>query len=280
MVANIKSVLVGLTKKFDSDEGSSAVGFGLSLAQQTGAHLTVQATSLKLVLTSSWVTSFAAQLVAAENRRLHELAAAAANTAHSEAAALGVVCSTETPHLLYSDLLSSLTAQARVHDLTIVDADPDALSLDRGIVDTLLMESGRPVIVVPRGRSGFSSRKVIVAWDGSAPAARAVADAMPFLRGADAVEILSVVGEKELPDTVTGAELAPHLARHGISVTAKSIAALNGDVAETLRDQAVLLGADMIVMGAFMHSRFRELVFGGVTQGLLKRSPVPVFMAH
>jgi nucleotide-binding universal stress UspA family protein len=280
MIANVKSVLVAITKESTDKDSSSAVAYGLSLAQATGAHLTVQAASVKLVLTNAWVSGFAAQLVAAENRRLHGLAEAVARTAHSEASAAGVVCATETPHLPYQDLLASLGSQARVHDLSIVDSEPSALALDRGLVETLLMDSGHPLVVVPHGTSRFASRRVIVAWDGSGRAARAVAGALPFLRAAEAVEVVSVTGEKELPDSLMGAELAPHLARHGVPVTVKILAAVKGDVAETLRAEATLFGADMIVMGAFVHSRLRELVFGGVTNELLKDSPVPLFMAH
>src|SRR5687768_13728599 len=107
MIANIKSVLVGLTKQFGTDEGSSALAYGLSLAQEADAHLTVQAASVKLVLTNAWMSGFATRLVGAENRRLHALADAVARTARSEASAAGVVCTTESPNLDYPDLLAS-----------------------------------------------------------------------------------------------------------------------------------------------------------------------------
>jgi nucleotide-binding universal stress UspA family protein len=79
---------------------------------------------------------------------------------------------------------------------------------------------------------------------------------------------------------VTGADIAPHLTRHGVNVTVQTLPALNGDVAETLRNYATLTQADMIVMGGYVHSRLRELVFGGVTQSLLKESPVALFLSY
>jgi nucleotide-binding universal stress UspA family protein len=100
------------------------------------------------------------------------------------------------------------------------------------------------------------------------------------MRAAEAVEVVAVTGEKDLADSVDGADLARHLARHGVNVAVNSIGARNGDVAQTLRDHAALYSADMIVMGGYVHSRLREMVFGGVTQSLLKQSPVPLFMSY
>lgn len=280
MVQNIKSVLIGLTKEFGPDEASSALGYGLSLAQQAGAHVTVQAASVKLALTSAWVSKFATDLVDAENRRLQELADTAARSAQANAAAAGVACSIETPHLGYPDLLNAFRSQARLHDLTILDAETETVNLDRGLIEALLMDSGRPLLIVPPGREVFRAKRIILAWDGSARAARAAADALPFLRAAEAVDVVSVTGEKDLPDTVAGAGIAAHLARHDVAVTAMNVDAQEGDVAQALRDIADKSRADMIVMGGYVHSRLRELVFGGVTQSLLRQSSVPLFMAY
>lgn len=280
MVQNIKSVLIGLTKEFGPDEASSALGYGLSLARQAGAHVTVQAASVKLALTSAWGSKFAAGLVSAENQRLQELAEAAARSVQADAAAAGVDCSVETPHLGYPDLLNAFRSQARLHDLTILDAESETVNLDRGLIEALLMDSGRPLLIVPPGQDGFHARRIILAWDGSARAARAAADALPFLRIAEAVDVVSVTGEKDLSDTVSGAGIARHLDRHGVAATALHVETQDGDVAQALRDTAHRSGADMIVMGGYVHSRLREMMFGGVTQSLLKQSPVPLFMAY
>jgi len=91
--------------------------------------------------------------------------------------------------------------------------------------------------------------------------------------------VVSIAGEKDLSRAIPGAEVAPHLARHGVKATINDLTAQRGDVAETLRNQAGLFRADMIVMGAFAHSWIREVVLGGVTQSLLKKSPMPLFMS-
>ncbi len=273
MVQNIEDVLVGLTKESGPDEISSALGYGLSLAQQAGAHVTVQTFSVKLQLTNQWIATFAAGLVQAENQRFHALAQAAAASAR-------VACSTVSQHLSYRELAVAFRTQARLHDLTIVDAEPEALVPDRELIGALLMGSGRPLLVVPPGWDTFQARRILFAWDGSARAARAAADALPFLQAAEAVEVVAVTGEKDLPVTVPGADIAPHLTRHGVNVKVRPLPALRGDVAETLRNHATLTLADIIVMGGYVHSRLREMVFGGVTQSLLRQSPVPLFMAY
>jgi nucleotide-binding universal stress UspA family protein len=280
MIDGIKSVLIAVTEEIGPKEASSALGYGLSLAQQAGAHATVQAASVKLVLTSTWVSEFAADLVEIENRRLRTVAEAVARSAQADAAAAGVTCATHAPHLDYADLLASFRAQARLHDMTVVDAEPKALDLDRGLIESLLMDSGRPLLIVPPDRTTFRARRMIVAWDGSGRAARATSDALPLLRAAEAVEVVTVAGDKELPGSVAGADIAPHLSRHGVPVTVRSVTARDGDVAETLRDAATLFGADAIVMGGYVHSRLREMVFGGVTQSLLKNSSVPLFLSY
>jgi nucleotide-binding universal stress UspA family protein len=280
VIQNIKSVLIGLTKEFGPDEVSSVLGYGLSLAQQAGAHATVQAASVKLVLPNAWTSNVASGLVHTENKRLHALAETVAKSAQANAAAAGVICSAETPHLGYRELMASFTRQARLHDLTIVDAEAEAFHLDRGLIETLLTESGRPLLIVPPGRDVFGSRRVILAWDGSAKAARAAGDALPFMRAAEAVEVVSVTGEKDLTDAILGVDIAPHLTRHGVRVTVHCVAAKRGDVAGALRDAAQRFEADMIVMGGFVHSRLREMVLGGVTQSLMRETPAPLLMSY
>src|SRR5829696_6231736 len=154
MLQNIKSVLVGLTEE-GKDEPSAALGYGLSLARTANAHLTVQAASLKLVLNHALVSDVAAGLVAAENRRVHALADVVAERARGDAALAGVACAVESPHLSYQDLLHAFLNHARVHDLSVLDAEEHTLDVDRGLIDSVLFESGRPLIVVPPEQDEF-----------------------------------------------------------------------------------------------------------------------------
>lgn len=280
MLENIRSILIGITEEGDAEERSSALAYGLALAQQADAHVTVQAASLKLSMTHAYVSAIAEGLVAAENRRLDALAHAIAESTHRAAAASGVACTTQAPQLTYSALIRSFSSLARSHDMAVLDAEPIALAVDRGLIEAVLIDSGRPLIIVPQGRPDFASDRIIVAWDGSAKAARALNDALPFLRAATQVDLVSVTGEKDLEHTVPGAEIAPHLTRHGVTVNVLALPATNGDVAESLRNHARLTRADMIVMGAYVHSRLREMLLGGTTRSLLKNAPVPLFLSY
>ncbi|WP_234051827.1 MULTISPECIES: universal stress protein [unclassified Xanthobacter] len=279
MLQNLRSILIGLTEE-GVDKPSAALGYGLSLARQAGAHATIQAASLKVVLGTAFVSSMAAGYVSDHNRRLRQLAASLAERARGDAAAQGVSCSVETPQLPYDELAETFVTQARVHDLCVLDAETATVNAERGLIDALLFESGRPVIVVPAAWEEFKHQRVVIAWDASARAARAVADAMPILQSAAAVEVVAIGTEKELGQSVPGAELGPHLARHGVNVSVKDLVVQPDGIAGTLREQASLFDADLLVMGAFNHSMVREWVLGGVTESLLQDCAVPLFMSY
>ncbi|MGU3663994.1 universal stress protein [Methylobacterium sp. A49B] len=278
-LTGLRDILVAVTEEGRGDEPGTGIGYGLTLAAASGAHLTVQSAARRLTMVGGAGLRFVDDLVAGENRRLRILAQAVAERVAGDAASAGVTCTTEAPALAYPDLIARLTARARLADLTILDAETREVDLDRDLIDGVLFGSGRPLIVVPPGCAAFSARRIVVAWDGSAQAARAANDALPLLRAAEAVEIVSAIGEKDLPASMAGAEFAPHLARHGVTVTVNVVPIVD-NVAETLRAEVGLFRADMLVMGAYRRSRVHEWFLGGVTQSLLTRSSIPLFLAH
>ncbi|CAO4178895.1 universal stress protein [Methylorubrum aminovorans] len=278
-LAGIRDVLIGIAVENEGETASSAIGYGLTLAKAAGAHLTVQSASWRLSGDDRWISGFDDGSVAEIDRRLDALARAIAERAAGDARMAGVVCTTETPSLPYPAVIRRLAEQARLHDLAILDAGIWTCDLDREALEATLFESGRPVIAVPPGHAVFAGRRIIVAWDGSAPAARAANDAMPLLRAAEAVEIVTVGNAAEIRDAVPGAEFAPHLARHGVNVIVNDLP-VSGSIGDTLRSQAGLFRADMIVMGAYRHSRTRQFFFGGVTRSLLRSCPVPLFLSR
>ena len=169
---------------------------------------------------------------------------------------------------------------ARVHDVTVLDAAASGTQ-GREAIEDALFDSGRPVLVVPQHGGRAVPRRIVIAWDGSARAARAVADALPFLQSADTIVAVTIAGEKDLSRMAPGADLATYLARHGVSdCKLANLTARRADVAARLRLFASEGDIEMIVMGAFVHSRFREAVLGGVTRSLLDDAPVPLFMSH
>jgi nucleotide-binding universal stress UspA family protein len=171
---------------------------------------------------------------------------------------------------------------ARRFDLAIVgqpnrDKDEAVEVVDEGV----LFESGRPVIFVPYiQKAALKLDRVMVCWDGSRAAARAVADSLPFLQKSKQVEIVLVAGKGFKADEAPGADLAKHLARHALQVVLKRITSPDIDVSSTILSYAADSGADMIVMGGYGHSRLREFILGGATRGILESMTVPVLMSH
>jgi nucleotide-binding universal stress UspA family protein len=173
---------------------------------------------------------------------------------------------------------------ARYADLTVVgqglelkDA-PGELAL---LPEELTLGVGRPVLIVPRyGAFERVGERVLIAWNGSREATRAVHDALPILRRATQVTVLSIDPDGGQQPRTPGADIALHLARHGIAAEAASMPSLEIGVGDALLSRAADLGADLIVMGAYGHSRVREMVLGGVTRHLLQHMTVPVLMSH
>jgi nucleotide-binding universal stress UspA family protein len=167
-------------------------------------------------------------------------------------------------------------------DLTIVSQfsdDPAFHRLALPFPDDLPFTAAGPVLIVPPGYGDKPiATRILVAWKHDPHAARAVRAAIPFMRQAKAVTIYVARerGDEDLP----GAEIGPYLDRHGVDVEMVIDNHAGGDVAETLVSKAGKRGTDLIVMGAYSHSRLREMVLGSVTRHLLTHAPVPVLMAH
>jgi nucleotide-binding universal stress UspA family protein len=149
--------------------------------------------------------------------------------------------------------------------------------------EKLLLASGAPILVIPSGwKSESIGNKILVAWNASREARRAVADALPFLVAAGSVTLLVVdSGERagrhgEEP----GADIALYLARHGVHVDVEQMSSHGVPVADIILSSARDHGADLIVIGAYSHARSVEMVFGGVTRTLLKQAPIPVLMSR
>ena len=171
---------------------------------------------------------------------------------------------------------------ARRFDLAIVgQTEPEGSAVEAIISESTLFDSGRPMIVVPYIHKGpFKLDRVMVCWDGSRPAARAIADAMPLLQRAGSTEVVIIANERGKQDEIEGADMGQHLARHGLNVEVKRITRDNLDVANVLLSHSADSDANFIVMGGYGHSRLREFVLGGVTRTILRSMTVPVLMSH
>ena len=167
---------------------------------------------------------------------------------------------------------------ARLRGLTIVPfASGDEHHAD--MLQALVFDSGRPVLVMPEGGEGFSPDRIVVAWDFGRAAARAVADAMPLLRQARQVRVLTVLADKQGPVSASGPELLAHLARNGVHATFEEVERGRRPVGEVLEEAAA--DADLMVMGAFGHSRIRDFFLGGATRHVLASNPRrPTLLSH
>ena len=174
-----------------------------------------------------------------------------------------------------------LALRGRYADLVVVSQpSPEARGIaNEDLVDDLVLASGRPVLVIPYiGAHKQLGKRVLIGWNASREAARAVLDAMPIMEKADTVEILAVepTGIGDTP----GADIARLLARHDIKVEASATQAPDIDVGDVLLNRAADTNADLIVMGAYGHSRMRELVLGGATRHILEHMTAPVLLSH
>lgn len=173
----------------------------------------------------------------------------------------------------------------RYADLVVLgQADPQAdESAGAAVVSATLFGAGRPVLVVPHsGRFDAIGRRVLVGWNASREASRAVHDALPLLTGAELVTIAAVNPRRGLGahGEEPGADIARHLARHGVAVQVEHSVAPEIGAGDILLNRAADLSADLLVVGAYGHSRLREMFLGGVTRTLLQQMTVPVLLSH
>lgn len=151
------------------------------------------------------------------------------------------------------------------------------------LLEAVLFQSGRPLLLLPRGWAKPASfRKVLVAWKPSREAVRAVADAGPILESADAVTIVTVDAEPSTvgPGDQPGVDIATHLSRRGAKVEVRNVDSMGRSDADAILSTAREIGADLIVLGAYGHSRLRQMVFGGVTKHLTASADIPLLLAH
>ena len=274
----IKDILVNLTLGRPHDVAGD---FAISVATAMDAHLTGAAFAYEPVIPGTILDGVTASII--ETCRADNKRAAKNAQAKFDEAARRAGISAES-HLFETILASAADAfgrMARGYDLSIVgQAQPGKDLPEELIIESVLFGSGRPILIVPYIQStGLKLDRVMVCWDGSRNAARAIADAMPLLERAGAIDVVTV-DSQERRNELVGADIAQHLARHGLKVDSKPIVAPGMDVASTILSYATDSSTDLIVMGGYGHSRLREFVLGGATRGMLGAMTVPTLMAH
>lgn len=278
----IKDILVALTT-YPEPTPDAAVAGAVSIAATLDARIAAIACEVKIKLPNSPFGNALIDLTAlaaAEAKKSRAGAEHLLGVFRNEAGKRGVNAETISEPCFSPDVPDILTEYARFRDLTIVPVPPGD-GFDQWYAETIIFGSGRPTLVLPQDSSKpFELGTAVVAWDFSKTAARAVADAIPILQKCKQVRVVTVMNEKDIDTRRSASELARHLAHHRVEVTVDTTDAAGRDIGSALQSYATNCGADLLVMGAYGHSRLRQFILGGATRTMLGRPALPVLMSH
>ncbi|MEI5682024.1 MULTISPECIES: universal stress protein [unclassified Mesorhizobium] len=254
------------------------------LCDEIGAHLTVLAVVIAApppigeyaaIVSDDWLKERQADMKLLK-KRTNDISAFLAGRG------LSADVSGDYPEAGWAD--EKIGRRARYADITIIG--PELVTggaLKNKVIDGALFFSGKPLLLVPqRTNVSLKPKRVLVAWDSRVEASNAVRDTLDILRGADDVHLTLVdpVEGEMYHGQEPGADAGAYLARHGVKITIDRLPSSNHSVADVLRSHAIDIGADLMVMGAYGHSRLRERIFGGVTKSMLENPPLPVLLAR
>jgi nucleotide-binding universal stress UspA family protein len=263
-----------------------AIDASISLAQGFGAHLDALAIGYVSSSAAYVMDGSAAAAVAAvfemEQEKATDRAATALSVFETEARNAGISYECRSRADMPGDAAASIAASARLYDLAVVSQPETELhTFDNTIVTEILFQAGGPVLFVPHiFRGSFRPRRIGICWDGSRLAARALRDARPFLGQADALYAISINGAESVPADASPEKLARHLARVGLPIKLVDLPASRADIQPSILSLAADENLDMLVMGAYGHSRLQEGILGGVTREMLRTMTVPTLMSH
>lgn len=256
--------------------------FAISIAERYGAHVLGLAFAYEPVIPGAVMGGIPTEFIESQRSEANDKAKAAVARFEETARRSGV----SYEHRILNASLSGAADQfgrlGRRFDLVVVGQPERDEAIPEEVLDeAALFESGRPVIFVPFIQKGpIRLDRVMMCWDGSRAATRAIADSLPLINRAKQIEVVIIGNGPAKSGEVPGADLGTHLARHNLKVDVKRITAPDIDVASTILSYAADSSADLIVMGGYGHSRLREFVLGGATRGILESMTVPVLMSH
>ena len=277
----IKDILLALQSHPEPTK-ASMIEHAVAIAAALDSHIAAVACEIHLEIPSSLISTSLLNvpaLIAEETRKSRANVDQLLTAFEATAARQDVRFESIRERCLSGEVPDMLVEYARLRDLTIVPVSEDHA---RWCSEAIIFGSGKPTLVLPECPSvpSFQLKTVLVAWDFSRAAARAVADAIPLLERAKHVRIVTVMGEKPVDSKHSAEELAKNLSRHGLEVELDRIESKGRTIGETIEAHAKSCDADMLVMGAYGHSRFREFVLGGATRTLLARPPLPILFSH
>lgn len=275
-----KNLLVYL----DDRAGCAArLAMAIELARAHDAHLTGLYVAADPILTGGLQVEVPAQFLASIEEQIVRRAQAVIAQFTETVEKSGLTADSRTVRCPASQIPEIVSLHARYADLAILgQPEPGSVADDDGhLAESVVLSSGRPALVVPYIGAGTRlGRRVLVAWDAEREAARAVNDALPLLQRAEKVTVLVIGPHQGDHGPEPGADIALHLARHGVPAEAQHLAIGDLSVANALLSRLVDLDIDLLVMGAYGHSRLREWILGGVTREIFQQMTVPVLMSH
>ena len=275
----IKDIVVNLTIGVERD---AAANYAVSLASIFKAHLVGVAFVYDPKVSVNLIVGIPAELIDAQRAATKHLANEAVARFKELGKQAGVMTESQMIDVAPGHVGDTFGRLARSFDLSVIrQAEPNKAEQEVPIIEGALFESGRPVIVVPYVQmQGAKFNRVMVGWDGSQTAARAIGDAMPVLERAKMIEVFTVVAGPTKNTELPGIDIGQHLSRHGLKVEVKRIPADGINVPEAILSHAADISADFMVMGGYGHSRLREYVLGGATRGILASMTLPTLMSN
>ncbi len=277
----IRTILVAL---HTVDRAEEIIRISCSLAARHDAHLIGLYVIPGVRYYASPAATHAAMDINAEQRNYYESHAEQVKQAFNDLARKEDIRSEWRCLQAEGPLMFGLTVSHGMQaDLIVAGQTPsDGFdSFEPEFVEHVIMETGRPVLVVPReGTFDTVGTNALVAWNNTAESARAVSDSIPFLQKTDQTTVVWVNAGEFEGGNLPGSELAQMLARHNVNVSSAPIKTGKSEIGDVLLTKANDLGADLLVSGAYGHSRLREYLFGGVTRYLLDNMTMPILMSH
>lgn len=260
------------------------IAAAVAFAAAVGGKLTALGLAVTIPLESNRIADYLiglSKIALDEERRSRETCRGALKTFKARAAAAGVLGGSIFARTDIYDVPAVVARTARTRDICLVPLG-GRFTGQHEVAQTAMFDSGRPVLIFKGRQTSFAKglRKVVIAWDGGACAARAVAEALPLLAKAGEVRILTVVGDKPSAGPGLGEELARHLEAHRIAAAIDEVEADGRPTGDVFDAYLKARKPDLLVMGAYGHSRLQELVLGGATEHMLWETKVPTLMAH
>lgn len=280
---NIKDVLLALTT-YPRSSSLEAIKWSVSFAELLNFRLTAFVADVRIEVPGSLLSNSIGNvsgLAGEEMKKSRENARHLLACFKEESDKHGLLYESIHERCLVGDVPNLMADYARLKDLTIVPVAADGF-VDQWYTEALIFQSGRPVVILPERPSqaevGLDS--IAIAWDFSRTAARAVADAIPLLQRAKTVRVVCVTNEKPFESSRASSELATHLSRHGVSVIVDEVDAEGRKIGRVLTEFVEANKIDLLVMGAYGHSRFREFILGGATKSIMSGPLVPTLLSH